>query len=268
MATGAPQYAQEHVQMCEKHNLTIDILCEDCNVFICKQCAKTDHFEHDWNTISTAANIRRRELKKYLGKVKEEHVKMIEESIQDAIQQMERNQNCCESEVSKFQIQYDNIVSTLGEIKEKYEKKMRNILDVKNAEVCRKKTNLERKKDQILDLMEFLVDKQGTMSDFSLLDNLRDMTNLISNLNCEILIEYFPARCKIGNISEELLASMMGKTVFIDDLIATMTSSFKYKNTGIPLLEVTNNCTCLVSELDSRCIELVNTRNEVKKNSK
>lgn len=108
-------------------------------MFICKQCAKTDHFEHDWNTISTAANIRRRELKKYLGKVKEEHVKMIEESIQDAIQQMERNQNCCDSEVSKFQIQYDNIVSTLGEIKEKYEKKMRNILDVKNAEVRRKK---------------------------------------------------------------------------------------------------------------------------------
>lgn len=106
------------------------------------------------------------------------------------------------------------------------------------------------------------------MFDFSLLDNFRDMINFILNLNCEIFIEYFLVRCKIGNISEELLVFMMGKIVFIDDFIVIMILLFKYKNIGIFFLEVINNCICFVSELDLRCIELVNMRNEVKKNLK
>lgn len=40
-----------------------------------------DYFEYDWNIIFMVVNIRRREFKKYICKVKEEYVKMIEESI-------------------------------------------------------------------------------------------------------------------------------------------------------------------------------------------
>lgn len=42
-----PESAQEHIQMCEKHFLRKDITCDDCDEFICKQCAKTDHVYHD-----------------------------------------------------------------------------------------------------------------------------------------------------------------------------------------------------------------------------
>lgn len=58
-----PESAQEHIQMCEKHFLRKDITCDDCDEFICKLCAKTDHVDHDWTTISTDASIRRRDLK-------------------------------------------------------------------------------------------------------------------------------------------------------------------------------------------------------------
>lgn len=34
---------QEHIPTCEKHNLTIDMTCEDCDELSCLQCAKTDH---------------------------------------------------------------------------------------------------------------------------------------------------------------------------------------------------------------------------------
>lgn len=39
--------AQQHIKTCEKHDLTIDIICEDCDGFICSRCAKTDHKDHD-----------------------------------------------------------------------------------------------------------------------------------------------------------------------------------------------------------------------------
>lgn len=38
-----PESAQEHIQMCEKHYLRTDITCDDCDEFICKQCAKRPH---------------------------------------------------------------------------------------------------------------------------------------------------------------------------------------------------------------------------------
>lgn len=66
-----PESAQEHIQMCEKHFLRKDITCDDCDEFICKQCAKTDHVDHDWTTISTDASIRRRDLNNYDFKVNE-----------------------------------------------------------------------------------------------------------------------------------------------------------------------------------------------------
>lgn len=62
---GSPQV---HIQMCEKHDLTIDMICEDCEEFICSQCAKTAQKDNDWKTI----NIAGRELKKKtLNKVKD-----------------------------------------------------------------------------------------------------------------------------------------------------------------------------------------------------
>lgn len=42
---GSPQ---TQIPMCEKHSMNIDITCEDYDEFICSQCAKSDHKDHDW----------------------------------------------------------------------------------------------------------------------------------------------------------------------------------------------------------------------------
>lgn len=151
MATNASEfaaleYAQEHIPMCKKHDLKIDMICDDCEEFICKQCAKTDHKNHDWNTISTAGTLRRRELKKTLGKIKEEDLKELSEKIIIATRQMEDNQKCCDSEVLNLQKQYDAIISELKDIKKKYKKRLKDILEKKNAEVSEKKSHLKKKK--------------------------------------------------------------------------------------------------------------------------
>lgn len=58
--------AQIHIPTCWKHDLTIDMTCDDCDEFICSQCAKSDHKDHYWKTISTAGIQRRKELRKML----------------------------------------------------------------------------------------------------------------------------------------------------------------------------------------------------------
>nr|XP_034309489.1 uncharacterized protein LOC117683771 [Crassostrea gigas] len=206
--------AQEHIPMCIEHDLRIDMTCEDCDEFICSQCAKTDH---DCKTIPAGGSLRRRELKKTLSKVKEKDIAEIDKKIKKASKQREGNKKCCDSEVSKLQKHYDAIVSKLDEIKKNLETKLVENLETKDAEVSKKKQDLEKKRDHIKDLVEFLEDKHGTMSDYSLIDNLRDLTNLVSNTDIDIERGDHSVRYRRGDISEGSLDSIMGQTFDLDD---------------------------------------------------
>lgn len=69
------------------------------------------------STIPTAGSLRRRDLKKTLGMVKDIDVKEMNEMMQKAVEQMEDNQKCCNFEVSKLQKHFEAIVSNLDEIR-------------------------------------------------------------------------------------------------------------------------------------------------------
>ncbi|XP_065928726.1 tripartite motif-containing protein 2-like [Magallana gigas] len=254
--------AQEHIPMCIKHDLNIDITCEDCDEFICSQCAKTDHKDHDWKTIPTAGSQRRRELKKTLSNVKEKDIAEIDEKIKKASKQKEGNKKCCDSEVSKLQKHYDAIVSKLDEIKKNLETKLVEDLERKNAEVSKKKLDLEKKRDNIKDLVEFLEDKHGTMSDYSLIDNLRDLTNLVSNTDSDIERGDHSVRYRGGDISEGSLESIMGQTFDLDDFSVTETDSFQYGDECLQVLEAIDKDICLVRAHKSECFERMNIRNK------
>lgn len=60
--------------------------CDDCDVYICSQCAETDHTDHDWKATSTAESLRRRELKQTLNKVKDIDVIEMNEMNQKAVE--------------------------------------------------------------------------------------------------------------------------------------------------------------------------------------
>lgn len=166
--------------------MNIDMICEDCDEFICTRCAKTDHKDHDWNTILTAGRLRRKELQKNLSNIKEEGVKEIDEKIKNSAKRMEDNLKCCDDEVCKLQKHYDAIVTKLDKIKKNYEIAFRKNLERKNAEVSEKSLDLENKKKQLMDFVKFLEVKHSTMSDYCLIDNLRDLTIILSTSNSEI----------------------------------------------------------------------------------
>lgn len=245
---GSPQ---EHIPMCEKHSINIDITCEDCDEFICSQCAKTDHKDHDWKTIPTAGSLRRRDLQKTLGKVKEKNVKTIEEKIRNASKQLEVNQKRFDSEVSKLQKHYDAIVSKLDEIRKNIETKLREVLETENAELKRKQLDLKKKQIQINDLVTFLDEKHNTMSDYGLIDNLRDLTNLVFERDSEIkrgdhLVEY-----RRGDISEVLLESMIGQILDWDAITITERGLIQYGDEGIYLMEAIKEESSFMSDTKS-----------------
>lgn len=225
-----PETAQEHIQMCEKHYLRTDITCDDCDKFICKRCAKTDHMDHDWNTISTAASIRRRDLKMSLKKMRENELREIDKKIEMTAKQIEDNQKRCDIEISKLQKHYKGIISRLDEIKKNRESLLRDNLNRKNAEVREKTLDLENKKKQAIKLVKFVEEKHSTMSDYSLLDNLRDFPKLMPDEDSDIgrAKGDYSIRYGSGVISEELLESMMGQTFDLDDICYTETDSFQY----------------------------------------
>ena len=142
---------QEHVLMCEKHDLIpIDMTCEDCEEFICNKCAKEDHKDHNWITISTAATFRTRVLLIAMRKIEEEDIQQIDEKIQIASQQMDINKKRCETEIERIQRHYDAILEKLENMKQRHEKTLRDSLESKNNDLSKVRSSLEERKKRIL----------------------------------------------------------------------------------------------------------------------
>lgn len=56
------------------------------------------------------------------------------------------------------------------------------------------------------------------MSEYGLIDNLRDLVKLVSNTNNDKEKTSFAARYKVGQINETLLKSMMGHISDLEDM--------------------------------------------------
>ncbi|XP_061185004.1 uncharacterized protein LOC133193020 [Saccostrea echinata] len=236
------------IKTCKSHELPIDIICEDCDEFICGDCAKTDHRDHNWKTLPTAATERRRGLLKFLRKIKEVDLPGIDEKIS---KQITENKELCDSEFEKIQKYYDEIMTRLSEIKNRHEKTLLGNLIKKNAE-------LEKRKKEIDDSVEFMEENNSTMSDYSLIDNHRELAKMLSEVevhttNCEHSVRFIR-----GEIKDDLLESLVGRTSDLDDIGVTQISSFPYGNKTILSLEIFSEDQCYINKFTSKYTEKVN----------
>lgn len=112
------------------------------------------------------------------------------------------------------------MISNLNEIKNNYEKKNLKIkgkTEKKNADVSDGMLNIKKKK--VNKVVEFLEKKtHSTMSDFSLIDNLRDLTNLLSDRNSGNIMLGYPLRYEENPIRKESLESLMEEIVDSNDI--------------------------------------------------
>ncbi|XP_062610545.1 uncharacterized protein LOC134272312 [Saccostrea cucullata] len=252
---GSPQ---KHIEMCESHDLPIDMICEDCDEYICGQCAKTNHRDHDWKTITAAANQRRKGLLTLLKKIKNEDLHEVDEKIKKMSKQITENKEICDSEIENLQTHCDQIITRLTEIKKRHEKKMKDNLIKKNDQVNHMKTELEKKKKEILNTAQFIEENNSTMSDYSLIDNHRDLTKMLSRLEVYKTIYGHSVRFIRGEIKEERLESLVGKTLNLDNIGVSQKDSFQYGEKTIFSLETFSENQCYINELNSKYIEKVN----------
>lgn len=74
-----------------------------------------------------------------------------------------------------------------------------------------------------MDLLKFLEENHKKMSDFSLIDNIRDMKNLLANKISDIPKGNYSIKYKKGDINEKILELVMGKTYTDEDDLITET---------------------------------------------
>ena len=251
---------QEHALMCEKHALMpIDVTCEDCEEFICSKCAKEDHKDHDWDTISTAATLRTRGLLKAMTKIEEEDIQQIDEQIQEASQQMDENKKRCENEIEKIQRHYDAILEKLEKMKQRHEKTFRDSLESKNNDVSKVRSSLEERKKRVLQRVKSLKENSDAMTDIILLKTHRELMKLMLADTNSIEKSGFLLRYDSGDINDAVLESMMGQT-FDAELHFSITEkdSFQWSDKPISVLEVMNEDTCFLKDYESSYVVQVN----------
>lgn len=203
---------EEHIPMCKKHDITIDMICEDCGMLICSKCVKMDHMDHNWNTITISGRLKRRELKEYLLKITKEVIGQLDNNIETTAKQMEDNKTSYNNEVLKLQNHYDAIVKEVNEIKEEIEYSLKNSLDEKKSELCKNKSDLEIKKKEAMDLIEIVEERNRVMSDYILIHNLRCIENLMSNTDNDKQKINYSIRYVKGYLIEHFLEIVMGST--------------------------------------------------------
>ena len=249
---------QEHALMCHKHELMpIDITCDDCEEFICSKCAKKNHKDHDWITISTAATLRIRGLLKAMTKIEEEDIQQIDAKIEEASQQMDKNKKRCETEIKIIQTHYDAILEKLEKIKERLEKTLRDSLESKNDDVSKVRSSLEERKKKVLQRVKLLKENSGTMTDIILLKTHRELIKLLLANSNSIEKSDFLLRYESGDIKKALLESMMGKTFDTEQITATETDSFQWSDKPIYVLEAILENSCILADSESFYIDQV-----------
>lgn len=203
---------EEHIPMCKKHDLTINIKCEDCGKLICFKCVKLDHMDHKWDTIAISASLRRRELKEYLLKITKEVIGQLDNKIEATAKQMKENKVSYNNEVLKLQNHYDAIVKEVNEIKEENENSLKDSLEEKKSKLCKNKSDLENKKKEAVDLVEIVEEKNRAMSDYILIHNLRCIENLMSKTDNDKQKVDHSIRYIKGDFNEKILEFVMGRT--------------------------------------------------------
>ncbi|XP_062581492.1 uncharacterized protein LOC134243277 [Saccostrea cucullata] len=96
------------------------------------------------------------------------------------------------------------------------------------------------------------------MSDYSLIDNHRELTKLLAVQDVDIKDCEYSVRYVKREISDDVMENMIGKTLDLNNISLNKTNSFKYGDKLIGVLEALCEDQCYIRELGSDNIEKVN----------
>lgn len=239
------QTLQEHTEICERHEMTIDLTCDDCEEFLCSECIKEGHRDHDWKTISTAATLKIRGLFQSMLKIEKEDIQLLDEKIHKLSTEMENNKILCETEVLNLKIHCDKIVDKVDEIKEQEVQRMKDNLNSKNTEVRNALSRLEFRKKNILMLVQTLKENKN-MSDFNMLKMYWKLSRDVCSKDDDYERLFYSLQHETGDINENQLEMMIGGAIDTNDITVTEVYSFQWTDKPIGALHAIDSKTCLM----------------------
>ncbi|XP_061179598.1 uncharacterized protein LOC133188236 [Saccostrea echinata] len=201
----------------------------------------------------------RRGLVRYLKKLSEEEIPQIDQKIDDISKQITENENICDFQIESLGEHCKEIISKIEEAKQHHEQALRDNLTKKNTQMKQLQSKLERNKEQILETVEYITKNNNLMSNYSLIDNHRELARFLRNIstfdieNCEHSLKY-----RKGEVRQDFLDNMIGKTFDLDNIVLAETHSFKYGDKRIIALKAFSQDHCYIAEIHSDFIGQVN----------
>lgn len=213
-------------------------------------CLEEEHRDHDWNTLFTAANTKRKILDIFIEKIENDYVRILDEKIHNARREIKENEKRCDTEMSRLCETRDKIAELINtcELRKKQETAMIDNLKKKNSDVRKAKSNLEEKKTNILMRVNSLKTISSALSDIVLINTHRELMKLISCNDSNNEISLYSLRHIKGPVNSDSLNDMTGQLFDSEEITVAEINSFQLHDRPILILKgvIQDEETCVV----------------------
>lgn len=251
-------WAQFHVVHCEQHQQELDMHCEDCHLDLCLECAKIDHTKHNWSSIKNIARKIREKCTIGLKKVHNIDFIALEEELYK-LQCLEKsNTELFDREKDKVELQFDKIVNSLSEIKNRILTCMEDKKDTTNQYLKPIQKSLEDKSQKAKEIISFI--ENNKVSDSSLVEHYNQLQDLLQRENVYFHENEYSTRYFGEELDMEYLDKMMGRIIDVNVFEIEQISKFSMENTQIDSIHSFKENTAWISK-ETQCLKVGRTGN-------
>lgn len=251
-------WAQFHVVHCEQHQQELDMHCEDCHLDLCLECAKIDYTKHNWSSIKNIARKIREKCTIGLKKVHNIDFIALEEELYK-LQCLEKsNTELFDREKDKVELQFDKIVNSLSEIKNRILTCMEDKKDTTNQYLKPIQKSLEDKSQKAKEIISFI--ENNKVSDSSLVEHYNQLQDLLQRENVYFHENEYSTRYFGEELDMEYLDKMMGRIIDVNVFEIEQISKFSMENTQIDSIHSFKENTAWISK-ETQCLKVGRTGN-------
>ncbi|XP_062585472.1 uncharacterized protein LOC134247151 [Saccostrea cucullata] len=233
---------------CEEHGKNLLVMfCEDCKVALCSTCVKANHKDHNWDLIRNIALQIHGNIESDFNEIRDHHFNELEKELSAFHQLEERNTATFKRQEEKLQIQFDLIVQTVSDVKDKLFNCLKTHWTKKNEFLVNMKGRIETQRDMVGKIMSFI--EENNLSDSHLVETYTQLQNLLIHEKYEFSENDFAIRFLSGELDQCALEKMIGQLKNVDNFTFNPISSFKLGESQIDSIQSVNeNTTWLYQE--------------------
>ncbi|XP_061195776.1 uncharacterized protein LOC133204003 [Saccostrea echinata] len=248
---------------CVKHDEDLlDIFCEDCKVVLYLTCIKANHRDHNWDFIKKIAHRIHGNIESEFKEIRDHRLNALEKDLSSVHQLEERNSATFRSQEEKIQIQFDLIVQTLSNVRDKLLYCLKNHWTKKNEFLVNMKGR-KRQREMIDKTMSFI--EESNLSDSHLVETYTQLQSLLKYEKYEFSDNDFSIRFLPGELDECSFEKMIGHLKNVDDFTFNSISSFKLGESQIDSIHSSTKIQhgfMKSNNLDSKSIRLLTSSGE------